>query len=162
MAAPHGKSLNRQAIWVVGCRMIGIAATLASNIVAARLLGPAEFGTYLLVTVVIALGSLLGMAGLNEAALRLVSESLALDHPARARSYVRRALSIAAVASLVSAVAISGGLAIYGLAAGRGTHALLLVVIAAGIVLLAWQQLGAELIRAYGDLRLASMFSGGQ
>src|SRR5689334_16549815 len=88
-------SLKQQAMWVVACRAVGIAATLASNILAARLLGPAQFGTYLLVTVVIALG-------------------------------------------------------------------ILLVLIAAGILLLAWQQLGAELTRAHGELRLASLFSGGQ
>src|SRR5437667_10006530 len=110
--------LRHQAAWVVGCRVVGIAATLASNIVAARVLGPAEFGTYLLVTVVIALGSLLGMAGLNEASLRFVAESLALDQPALAHSYARRAVKITALASLLAGLAIAGALAIYSLVVG--------------------------------------------
>ena len=63
----HCRSSDKPLGWSV-CRIIGIVATLGSNILAARLLGPAEFGTYLLITTVIALGSLLAMAGLNEAA----------------------------------------------------------------------------------------------
>src|SRR5438105_7619003 len=102
-------SLRRQAVWVVACRSVGIVATLASNVLAARLLGPAEFGAYLLVTTVIALGSLLAMAGLNEAALRFVSESLALAKPDLARAYMRRALLIAAAASALAAATVTSG-----------------------------------------------------
>src|SRR5690242_19485282 len=162
MAAPHGKSLKRQAVWVVGCRVIGIAATLASNIVAARVLGPAQFGTYLLVTVIIALGSLLGMVGMNEAALRFISVSLALEKLGLARSYMRRALSLAAIASVLSAVIICASVGIWGRVAPDANQQVILALIGAGVVLLAWQQVGAELTRAHGELRLASLFSRGQ
>jgi O-antigen/teichoic acid export membrane protein len=149
-------------VWVVACRVVGIGATLASNILAARLLGPAQFGAYLVVTTVLALGGLVGMVGLNEAALRFISENLALERFTLARAYLRRALLITAVASAVSAFAIAVGFEIFILATGRHQQPLLLVVIALGVALLAWQQVGAELARAYGDLRLASLFSGGQ
>src|SRR3954454_475245 len=92
--------LRRQAVWVVGCRIVGIAATVASNILAARLLGPGEFGTYLLATTVIALGSLLAMVGLNEAALRFISESLGLGRQARAAAYTRWAVGTTAITSV--------------------------------------------------------------
>jgi O-antigen/teichoic acid export membrane protein len=66
------------------------------------------------------------------------------------------------VSSATWAVAIAGGLAALGLAMGTIRHPSLLILVAVGIAVLAWQQLGAELNRAYGDLRLASLFSGGQ
>lgn len=159
---PLTKNLRRQAAWVVSCRIVGIGATLASNILAARLLGPAQFGLFLLVTTVIALGSLLGMAGLNEAALRFIVESLAGEQRGLAKAYVRRSLTIASVASLAAIVLALCGLAIVSWVTGRHDQPWLLATIAAAIALLAWQQLGAELVRAYGDLKAASLFSGGQ
>jgi O-antigen/teichoic acid export membrane protein len=161
-ASSTSVSLRRQAVWVVACRIIGIAATLASNILAARLLGPAQFGTFLLVTTVIALGSLLAMAGLNEAGLRFIAESLALGNSGRAEAYLRRTLTIAAVTSAAASVVVTGGLVVVLALASRPAEPFMLLIVAAGIALLAWQQLGAELIRAHGDLRLASLFSGGQ
>ncbi len=155
--------LRRQAVWVVGCRIVGIAATVASNILAARLLGPGEFGTYLLATTVIALGSLLAMVGLNEAALRFISESLGLGRQAQAAAYARRAIGTMAIASLVASVLVTAAFATFLLATRSSSNlALLLVFVGIGIVLLSWQQLGAELLRAYGNLRVASFFSGGQ
>ncbi|HMC12382.1 MAG TPA: lipopolysaccharide biosynthesis protein [Pirellulaceae bacterium] len=155
--------LRRQAVWVVTCRIVGVAATLASNILAARLLGPAEFGAYLLVTTVIALGGLLAMAGLNEAALRFISESLALGKLSLARAYVRRTLSRAGISSAIASIVVTVGFAALVLATRNSSQpAALLALVAVGIAVLAWQQLGAELLRAFGDLRLASLFSGGQ
>jgi O-antigen/teichoic acid export membrane protein len=159
---PH-QPLQRQAIWVVACRVVGIAATLASNIVAARLLGPAEFGAYLLVTTVIALGSVLAMAGLNEAALRFISESLAHGKTGLARAYLMRSLKTASIASVLAAIVATSGFLLLRAATGQSEQSLaLLALVAVGVTVLAWQQLGAELVRAYGDLRLASLFSGGQ
>jgi O-antigen/teichoic acid export membrane protein len=155
--------LRRQAVWVVACRLVGVAATVASNILAARLLGPGEFGTYLLATTVIAMGSLLAMVGLNEAALRFISESLGLGRQARAAAYMRRAIGTTAIASVIASIVVTAGIAAF-LLATRSSFNLfaLLALVAMGIIVLAWQQLGAELLRAYGHLRMASFFSGGQ
>src|SRR5262249_1180437 len=162
-ATSKSVSLRRQAVWVVGCRIIGIGATLAANILAARLLGPAQFGTFLLVSTVIALGSLLAMAGLNEAGLRFIAGRLALGNQAQADAYFRRALTIAAVTSAAATVLVTGGLvAVSAIGKQPAQSVALLLIVAMGIAVLAWQQLGAELIRAHGDLRLASLFSGGQ
>jgi O-antigen/teichoic acid export membrane protein len=161
-AAPH-LHLRRQAVWVVGCRTIGIVATVASNILAARLLGPGEFGTYLLATTVIALGSLLAMVGLNEAALRFISESLGLGRQGRAAAYARRALGTTAIASATASIVVTAGFAAFLLGTRPSLNLLaLLALVALGIVVLAWQQIGAELLRAYGNLQMASFYSGGQ
>ncbi len=163
MTSLPNQPLRRQALWVVACRVVGIVATLASNIVAARLLGPAEFGVYLLVTSVIALGSVLAMAGLNEAALRFISESLAHGKTGLAQAYLQRSLKTAAFASVLAAIVATGGFALFRAFAPSPQQSLaLLALVAVGITALAWQQLGAELVRAYGDIRLASLFSGGQ
>jgi O-antigen/teichoic acid export membrane protein len=154
--------LSQQAVWVVGYRIIGIVATLASNVLVARLLGPGEFGTYILIMTVIALGGLLAMAGLNEAALRFISESLAHGNPWLARAYRNRALVTSGIAGIVACAAATVVLAF--MLTGKPITNLtsLLVIVAVGVAVLGWQQLGAELVRAYGDLRVASLFSGGQ
>jgi O-antigen/teichoic acid export membrane protein len=155
-------SLKRKAVWVVACRSVGIGATMASSILVARLLGPGEYGTYLLVTTVMSLGGLIAMGGLNEAALRFISESLAHGNTGVARAYLRRALVIAAAASLVACLTVTTGLSLLGWAKLTPQFAVLLSLVGVGLVVLGWQQLGAELVRAYGDLRIASLFSGGQ
>src|SRR5262249_55765624 len=162
MADTHHQPLSRQAVWVVGCRIIGIAATLASNVLVARLLSPGEFGTYILITTIMALGGLVGMAGLNEAALRFISESLAHGNPSLARAYRNRALTTSAISGIVACLAAAVVLAF--MLTGKPITNLtsLLALVAVGIAVLGWQQLGAELVRAYGDLRVASLFSGGQ
>lgn len=155
--------LRRQAISVVAWRIVGILATLGANILAARLLGPAEFGIYLLVTTLMALGGLIGMTGLNEAGLRFVSESLALDRHGLARAYLRRVLATVAIASLLAAVVMATGMILFQAKTGRFHDPLLLILLTSfGIVALAWQQISAESLRSYGDLRRASFFSGGQ
>src|SRR5439155_17296782 len=155
--------LRRQAVWVVGCRIVGIGATVASNILAARLLGPSEFGTYLFATTVIALGSLLAMVGLNEAALRFISESLGVGRQERAAAYARRAIVITVIASLIASLVVTAGFVIFLHSSHPSLNLVaLLALVAVGIVVLAWQQLGAELLRAYGKLPVASFFSGGQ
>jgi O-antigen/teichoic acid export membrane protein len=162
MADSHHQPLSRQAAWVVGCRIIGIAATLASNVLVARLLSPGEFGTYILITTVMALGGLIGMAGLNEAALRFISESLAHGNPLLAQAYRNRALAISAIAGIFACIAATLVLALMLTGKPITNLTTLLVLVAIGIAVLGWQQLGAELVRAYGDLRVASLFSGGQ
>jgi len=155
--------LRRQAVWVVGCRIVGIAATVASNILAARLLGPGEFGTYLFATTVMALGSLLAMVGLNEAALRFISESLGLSQQARAAAYARRAIGTTVIASVIASVVVTASFAVFMFDTQPSLNLVaLLALVAVGVVALAWQQLGAELHRAYGNLPMASFFSGGQ
>ncbi|ADB16120.1 polysaccharide biosynthesis protein [Pirellula staleyi DSM 6068] len=151
------------ALWVVGARVVGIGATLGGNILAARLLGPAEFGVYLVLSTIVAFGSILAMGGLNEAGLRLLGESLALGDGASARQVLRRVLKLGLVTSLVAAVVVSCAAAWVGpLPLVVRQSLLALVLLGVAMIALGWQQLSAELLRGLGDLRLASLFSGGQ
>lgn len=151
------------ALWVIGARVVGIVATMAGNVIAAPLLGPAEFGTYLLMSTVIALGSILAMAGLNETGLRLLGEALAKHDHQQARKLLRIVLTLALGSSLAVGAAMLAGAARLAPLPGSITHSLApAALLAVGMILLAWQQLTAELLRGFGDLRLASLFSGGQ
>lgn len=155
-------SLRRQAPWVVGCRIVGILTTLAGNILAARLLGPAEFGLYLFISSVAAFGGLLGSAGLSDAALRFSSESLALGRQALAAAYLRKAALLGLLTTLVAATLVGVGLALFQATTGRFSEPILLVALTMiTLVALAWQQLAGDALRGLNNLRLASLFSGG-
>ena len=108
---------------------------MASSILVARLLGPGEYGTYLFVTTVMSLGGLIAMAGLNEAALRFISESLAHGNSGAARAYLQRALVIAAGASLVASLVVTAGLMLMGWGQELPHFAVLLSLVAALVAL---------------------------
>ena len=156
-------SLARGAAWVVAGRVTGIVATLAGNILAARLLGPADFGIYLLATSVLAFGAILGMAGLNEAGLRFLAENLAVGRRREAVACLKRMAMIGLVAACSASVLTIAGLAAWQAATGRLQQPVLYgVLIGVGLCVLAWQQLTAEALRAWHKLHWASLFSGGQ
>jgi O-antigen/teichoic acid export membrane protein len=147
---------------VVTCRTIGIVATLGGNILAARLLGPAEFGRYLFLSSVAVCGGLLGAAGLSDASLRFSSESLALGRRALAVAYVLRAARLCVVSTLLAAGVTAVGLIAFHLATGRLTQPALLVTLTVfTLAALAWQQLASETLRGWNNLKFASLFSGG-
>lgn len=163
MGAPGLPPLGRSASWVVGCRVVGIAATVAGNILAARLLGPAEFGLFLIATTGMAAGSLLAMGGLNEAGLRFVAEQLGHQAPRAARGFAILAMKSALKITLFVALALAAGMFFASWVTPQWQlSAWLVALIVAGVALLAWQQLAAELTRGFGELPIASLFSGGQ
>ena len=71
------KRLRDGAGWVVFGRIFGIGVTFVLNALLARILGPSGFGGFVLATTLIALFSLVGMVGFNEAFVRFISERLA-------------------------------------------------------------------------------------
>jgi O-antigen/teichoic acid export membrane protein/peptidoglycan/xylan/chitin deacetylase (PgdA/CDA1 family) len=154
--------LRWQAPWVVACRAIGIMATLASNILTARLLGPVEFGLYLVLSSVAAFGSLIGSAGLSSAALRFCAESLAIGRRELALAYLRRTRQLCVVSTVLAAGLTIGGLFAIQFATGRRTDSGALVALTViTMAALAWQQLAGETLRGWNNLKLASLFSGG-
>ena len=146
----------------MGCRVIGILATFASNILAARLLGPAEFGVYLFLSSVAGAGSLIGSAGLSNASLRFSSESLALGRRSLAVAYVYRTTTLCVVTTVLAGGLTAAGLFAFHLATGRlSDPALLVVLTVLMLAALAGQQLAGETLRGWNNLKLASLFSGG-
>jgi O-antigen/teichoic acid export membrane protein len=106
---------------------------------------------------------MLAMAGLNEAGLRFVSHCLGLAKPQLARQYLRQCAGWMTVTSAIAVLVISGCLTAWQLATGRLDRPVLYgVLIATTLLALAWQQWAAEMLRGWHELRLASLFSGGQ
>ena len=157
------KSVRRNASWVVSLRIVGIVATFAGLVLATRLLGPAGFGEFTFLKSLVVLGATLGMVGLNEAGLRFISESLGLGEAGRAFGYVKRIVSTVFKASALAALLVVGGMSLYQASSSAYVAPwLLLALIATGVIVLAAQQVAAESLRAYDELRWASVFSGGQ
>lgn len=162
-AVPKRSRLWSGAIWVVAGRSLGIVVTTLVNMALARWLLPDDFGSFLLVSSVLALASLSAMLGLNTAIVRFVAESLGKGDVNRARQSIRLTIGVAVVS--ISSVACVAALAlgyfdkmIFGAARLPGIVPLMVL----WLVLLAVLQLLAEGCRGLQEMRLASLFSGGQ
>lgn len=159
---PAGR-LRSAAAWVVSGRVVGIAATLAANVWVARLLGPAHFGVFLLATTVVACGALLSAAGFTEAILRFTAESLALNQTERARAYLRHSIKITGVATILALLLVGAIVAAICWRPGSVADPLAIIsLVLLGLAALAWQNLAAEALRGWHNMRAASLFSGGQ
>lgn len=155
--------LRMGAVWVVVSRSLGVGVTMLVNVVLARWLSPADFGSFLLLSSVLALASLVAMFGLNIAVVRFVAESLGNRDVVRARRSLQLVMATAAVS-----IASVSGLTVLGLSfanarlLGLPAFAGLVPLVATSLILLAGLQLLAEACRSLHDIRLASLFSGGQ
>jgi O-antigen/teichoic acid export membrane protein len=154
--------MRGQTSWVVMCRVVGILTTVAGNILAARLLGPAEFGRYLFLFSVAVCGGLLAVAGLSDSVLRFTSANLALGHRQLAVSYVRRTARLGILSTLVAIGVTATCLFVFQRTTGKLTQPGLLVVLTVlTLSALACQQWASETLRGWNNLKLASLFSGG-
>ena len=155
--------ISHQAAWVVGCRIVGIACTLASNVLVAWLLDPTGVGVFLLVTSVLAFGCLLALSGLSEAGLRFVSEQLGLQQDIQAGNYLKTSLYWAIGTSLISTGLVVVFLILFQrFSDHQEITPIAIFLVGLGVIVLAWQQLAAQLLRGMNELRSASFYSGGQ
>lgn len=144
-------------------RVLGIGVNVLTSAFLARLLSPADFGEFLVLLNLLAFAASLAMLGLGSAVVRFVAEKLGRGDADRARHATALIWRTAAVSMIV----VGGGtfLALWLGGAERlhlesTTGFCLLAALAA--VLLAGQQLGAESLRGYHELRFTSFLSGGQ
>ena len=156
-------STRSDAAYVVVLRVVGIVATMAGHMLASRWLGPTEYGQFVLLTTLIALGSIFAMRGLNEAGLRFLAESLARGGPNLAQSYLQKIGRTLLVNSLITTIVFAVAMLIFHTFIRSLNEPFWLIAFtSAGIMLLAWQQVTAESLRGYGELGRASLYSGGQ
>ncbi|MCA9246796.1 MAG: lipopolysaccharide biosynthesis protein [Planctomycetales bacterium] len=165
-AAPEPDRLLRRrlisgGIWAAIGRACGVAALLGIHVVLARILEPTVFGAFILIASVIPTASLAAMAGLNRAVLRLVSEGLARGEAARVASGLQRTGKLAAVSIVVVAVAVVFGMAAWGerwlpISVGLPLASLIGIL----VLLVAAQQLLAEALRGFHEMRLSNLLAG--
>lgn len=154
---------RRGAAWVIAGRTMGIAATMLINVVLARWLSPDDFGLFLLLSSGLGFASLLAMFGLSVAIVRFVPESLGRGDLARARQAMGMICCVSAVTISATAGLVALGLAYWGSALfGLPNVPAIVPMVAVGVVLLALSQLTGEAFRSLHELRLASLFTGGQ
>jgi len=159
---PQHQPMRQQAAWVIVCRVIGILSTLAGNILAARLLGPAEYGRYLFLSSVVICGGMLGGIGLADTVLRFTAESLAVGHAQLAIAYVRRTAVVGMLTTLFAVLVTGTGLLVLEQITGQLEQpAVVIALVVVALSALSWQQLASETLRGWNNLKLASLFSGG-
>jgi len=119
----------RSGLWSLVLRVAGLVSGFALGVLLARMLGPAQFGIYGLITTVAAVGMTIAQLGTPQLAVRELSVRSAGGDWAGARAIIRQF----AIAATVAGVAI--GLVALGGAALAGASAFDLTLVAQGAVL---------------------------
>jgi O-antigen/teichoic acid export membrane protein len=150
--------LVRGSSWAFLGRTLALPAGMLQAIVLARLLTPAELGTYFLALSLAGLAAIFAQIGLGRTMVLLVASAVATDRPQAARHAIRVAFVTTCITGALAALALSDGPGRWiarlledaaGLQAVLGTVALLLA--------LALMDLLAETFRGFHDLRWASL-----
>lgn len=146
-------------LWSLGGRLIFLLLTLIINALIARLLSPADVGTYFLAqSLVIAVAALVSF-GLPQTTVRMLSEAIATDQLGRVTDVVWKALLF--VAGSATTVSV-----IWGLGTGRWLIQLALPgsgIGAVTVLFAVWlwgttvQAAITEMFRGLHDIRLASL-----
>ncbi|MGZ4430353.1 MAG: flippase [Gaiellales bacterium] len=169
-AAPSGhspaavirKRLLRGSAWVFGGKLLGAFAGVTVNALLARLLGHAELGAYFLIFSMALLGSGIAQLGMERAVVRVVSQSLALGSPGRARAAVRTVFVCGTLGALVSSAVLVLGVGRF--LADHVYHSRLIsgaiVFGAAWLIALVLQTLVAETLRGFQRFGAATLFGG--
>jgi O-antigen/teichoic acid export membrane protein len=159
-AATLKRRLLRGSAWMLTGKVVTTILGLVINASVARLLPPAEYGSFLIVFSLVALGSTIAQLGLDRAVVRLVSASLGTSHPGRAR----RAILIVFVGGGLAAIGL-GAILVLGLGDWLATRVYHSTVVAGAIPLAAgWlvatavQSLLVETFRGMQRFALAMIF----
>lgn len=146
--------------WAFGGRLAMVFTALASNALLARLLSPQDLGAYFLAFSVVLVGGQWG-AGLGQAVVRFVSESIGLDQFARARHVLGRALVLGVLGSLVIGTAyLLSGQTIGNDLFHAPALAAVTGLVTGWMVVTGLQVLLSEAHRGFQDIRLATIFGG--
>jgi O-antigen/teichoic acid export membrane protein len=144
---------------LIGKVVTTILGVLINGLVA-RLLLPSEFGSFLIVFSLVALGSTIAQLGLDRTVVRLVSASLGTSQPGRAR----RAIVIVFVGGGLAAIGL-GAILVLGLGDWLATHiyhstavAAVLPLAAGWLVASTMQSLLVETFRGMQRFALAMIF----
>jgi O-antigen/teichoic acid export membrane protein len=148
-------------VWALGGWVTAAVMALASSTLLARLLSPAELGTFFLAYSVVGLCTAVGALGLIKAIVRFVAESVGLHQYVRTRRAIRLALGFGSLGAFVvglSYLLFGGRLA----ASLFDSPALAAVagVTAGWIVVSILQGIMVETFRGFHDIRLSITLGG--
>ena len=153
----HLKSI----LWALAGRGTSIAAGLSISVLAARLLGPASYGHFLICLTLITVAGSTCPLGVNATAVRNLTAVMDGDRRRESLSMAATIIAAAVIGSIAwLLIALGPGReAIYRLV-GAGTDLLLVTAIALSAVGLGLQFTLAEILRAAGRIAAASFSAG--
>lgn len=147
--------------WAFLGRVATALFAFAVNALAARILSPEELGLYFLAVSLVTFASLIAQFGLDRAAIRLISSSMAADRFGDIRQIARKVLIVSLCASVVLASVISvfaESLILPAFNAEKLSESLVWLLI--WISVLAIETIIANLFRGFHDIKFAILFSG--
>lgn len=154
----ESRQLQRGGAWVLSGRVLGMGLAFLSNLALARLLSPQDFGLFILCVSVITFGSAVARAGLDRVIVRFVSEFLGLNKPAQAYHVLRLAFCIALASTLATSLLIYVGGVAFGRLLTAPPAPSLVLTVAIAICAITFLNLTGESLRAFGDIRLATLY----
>lgn len=160
MARSPGRSTLAGSIgWFAVSYAAALVGYVAINALASRMLGPSEFGYFVVALSVTTLVGQLGLMGAHRSALRDAARIAEGDVP-----QVRRLRAAVRAVSLVTlpVFALLSGLVTWFVLAGQSTSTRLLVAVGIGVLVVmgGQQKLWANYLRGFGHVRLASLLEG--
>lgn len=162
----HKRSIKEKLLkggaWAFAGKVVTAFTGLGVNALLARLLTPEEFGAYFLTFSLVSLAAIGAQLGLTQAVVRLVAESMGTERQARARMAVLLTLRLtgAGVILMACVLVFGGGAWVANNLFHSELMAQVMGLVAVWVVLIAFQQLMAEVFRGFHDIRLATMFGG--
>lgn len=157
-----GRRFLSGASWALSGKIISAGATLLGNALLARLLSPADLGSYFLVFSIVSTVSILCMWGLDRGLVKLIASELATEHPEAARGGIIAAfLLVISVSTLtVLLLASPAGGWVFTTIFDSTLLASMSLMIGLWIAIKAGQGLVSESFRGFHNIRLATVFGG--
>jgi O-antigen/teichoic acid export membrane protein len=155
-----GERLIRGGSWAFLGRALALPVGFLQIMLLARLLVPAELGTYFLAMTLATLAAALAQVGMGRTMVKLVATAMAADRPQAARHAIIVAVATTAIGGSITAVALADGPG-HGIAqmlSGAARLQAVVGTIAFLVLAFALIDLFAEICRGLHDLRGASLF----
>ncbi len=148
--------------WALTGKISTIIIGLFANFLLARLLQPDEFGNYILIVSIVGIATLISQMGLNQAVVRLVAESVAVNNIGFAVKIVKLVLVFCSLgAFIVATILVTGGGAFLANNIFKSQiieH--LIGYVAVWVIIMAILGGVAESFRGFHDIKCATLFSG--
>jgi O-antigen/teichoic acid export membrane protein len=146
------RQLMADSLWAVSGQGLMTVQGFAINLLLARLLPPQEMGRYFLLVSLVAVGVVLSQFGLDQIAVRRVAVHLSLGDTARVSGVVRDILWLGTSGAIFASLGMAGVSSAFGWEPG------MVLVVIAWIGTLTWQNLLAEILRGFHDIRGATLY----
>lgn len=148
--------------WSALGRLLAILLSSFNGLLLARLLSPGELGVYFLITSVTIALTTLGLLGLPQAIVKMISESIGVYQESRAKDAIKKAILISLVGAIVASglLLLGGGRFIAKIIFDSVLMATLLPWMALLTAFLMFQRIASQIFRGLHDIRNASIFGG--